>query len=244
VTWTCDAELATIRDGSGGTFYNGASDLDGYRVYKSTDFQFTSDTEPPTFRGEAWNLLADIPIADAGRYFEQSIGRYKFVDSLVTFGFRYGYYVSAYRSADPAATWTSANGTVVTGLPELESGSVNKTLPSSAAPGPVSSLDIFVAPNPFVYGDRDRSFGTSNPYGVEFRNLPEACMIRIYTVTGDLVRTLEHKPDARGNVYGSEPWDQKTDSGLLVAPGLYLYHVDSKTPGVSRSFTGKLMIVR
>jgi hypothetical protein len=129
-------------------------------------------------------------------------------------------------------------------LPELASGSVNKTLPASAAPGPVPTMDVFVAPNPYVYGDESRSFGRANPFGVEFRNLPESCTIRIYTLVGDLVRTLEHKPDARGNVYGSEPWDQKSDSGLLVAPGLYVYHVQSTTPGLDSKLTGKLMIIR
>jgi hypothetical protein len=58
------------------------------------------------------------------------------------------------------------------------------------------------------------------------------------------VRTLEHAPDVRGNVFGSETWDQKTDSGLLVAPGLYIYHVQPDVPGVSGTFTGKIMIIR
>lgn len=244
ITWGKEAESATLTDGSGGVYYNGATDLDGYRVYKSTDFQFTSDTEPPAFRGEAWTLLADIPITNASHYLEQSSNKYRFVDTTVVFGFRYGYYVSAYRNAQPGKTWTSANGTVLNGLPALASGSGNKTPPAGAAPGPVLSMDIFVAPNPYVYGDPDRSFGTSNVYGIEFRNLPERATIRIYTVMGDLVKILEHAPDARGNVYGSEPWDQKTDSGLLVAPGLYIYNVQAKVDGVDKSLTGKLMIVR
>jgi hypothetical protein len=143
--------------------------------------------------------------------------------------------------------WTTtaaeAVGSVLTGLPELESGSYNKTLPASAAPGPVPTLDVFVVPNPYVFGDNARSFGSGDPT-VEFRNLPETATIRIYTVSGDLIRTLEHKPDSRGNVYGSEVWDQKTDSGLLAAPGLYIYHVQPNTPGVNGSLTGKLMIIR
>ncbi len=86
--------------------------------------------------------------------------------------------------------------------------------------------------------------GAANPYAIEFRNLPEKATIRIYTLAGDLVRTIEHAPDARGNVYGSESWDQKTDSGLLVAPGLYVYHVQPNVAEVSGTFTGKLMIIR
>jgi hypothetical protein len=244
VVWEKQAELAKFHDGSGALFYNGATDLAGYRVYRSTDFQYSSENVLPTLRGEVWNLLADIPIGTVSKFVDKETGKYRFDDSTVTFGFRYGYYVSAYRKADPAVAWTSANGTLVTGIPELASGSVNKTLPASAASGPVPTFDIFVVPNPYVYGDADRSFGRANPFGLEFRNLPESCTIRIYTIVGDLVRTLEHKPDSRGNVYGSEAWDQKSDSGLLVAPGLYVFNVQSTTTGVPGKYTGKLMIIR
>jgi hypothetical protein len=242
VTWDRTAETAIIADGIGGPFYRGAPDLQGYRIYRSTDFQYTSQTQTPVLRGESWDLLADIPAAAFPTYFDAGIGKYRFLDRAVNFGFKYGYYVQAYWTP---STWTSANGTVVTGLPELASGPVNKTLPTAAAPGPVTTFDVFVAPNPFIYGDLQRSFAQNgNLYGIEFRNLPESCTIRIYTLTGDLVRTLEHRRDARGSVFGSEAWDQKTDSGLLVAPGLYVYHVQSTTAGLDRSATGKLMIIR
>ncbi|HTR98402.1 MAG TPA: hypothetical protein VML00_01560 [Bacteroidota bacterium] len=244
VTWTKAAETATLTDGAGKTYYNGATDLDGYRVYKSTDFQYSSETQLPAFRGEAWTQIADIPRSDFGKYFDATLGKYRIVDNSVQFGFKYGYYVSAYTNASTSRSWTSPNGTVVSPLPALASGSVNKTPPASASPGPVSTMDVFVAPNPYVFGDPARSFGINNPYGIEFRNLPETCTIRIYTIMGDLVRKIEHAPDARGNVYGSEAWDQKSDSGLLVAPGLYVYNVQSRVPGLDKSITGKLMIIR
>src|SRR5690606_22684258 len=60
VTWNDVAETTTITDASGGVFYDGSRDLSGYRVYRSQDFQFVSDTEPPAFRGAEWTLLADI----------------------------------------------------------------------------------------------------------------------------------------------------------------------------------------
>ncbi|TLY27197.1 MAG: hypothetical protein E6K56_11835 [Ignavibacteria bacterium] len=242
VTWDKVAETAQISDGSGGTFYNGISDLDGYRIYRSTDFQYSSETAPPVFRGAAWRLIADIPKAVFSGYWDPALNRYRLVDTAVSFGFKYGYYVSAYRSHP--TRWTSANGAVVTNLPELASGDYGRTLPTSAAPGPVASFDIFAVPNPFVYNDPARSFGVTDPYQVEFRNLPERCAIRIYSVMGDLVRTLEHQPDSRGNVFGSETWDQKSNSGLLVAPGLYLFNVQSETAGLDGTFTGRLMIIR
>lgn len=242
VTWDKVAETAVFRDGSGGIFYNGLSDLDGYRIYRSTDFQYSSDTEPPAFRGAAWELIADIPKSQFNTYWDAELSTYVYRDTTVNFGFRYGYYVSAYNTTP--GPWTSANGTVVTNLPELASGSINRTNPSSAAPGPVNSFDIFVVPNPYVFGDPNRSFGLTDPYKIEFRNLPERCTIRIYTLMGDLIRTIRHGPDEFSNLYGSRSWDQKSESGLIVAPGLYVYHVESETEGLDKTLTGKFMIIR
>ena len=253
VTWDRIAEETSITDGSGGTFYDGMEDLDGYRIYRTTDFQYVSENEDPVLRGGEWTMLADIPRADFAAYFNEEIGRYQFIDEDVEFGRRYGYYVSAY-DADPGP-WTSANGTVVSDLGEMESADVewyapgdetrlNRTPPASAAAGPVASLDIYVVPNPYVFNDLERSFGLNDPYRMEFRNLPERATLRIYTIAGDHVRTLRHGPDAQGNLSGTAVWDQKTDSGLLAAPGLYIYHVESEAEGASGEFTGKLMIIR
>ncbi len=253
VTWDRIAEETAIADGSGGVFYDGLDDLDGYRIYRTRDFQYVSENEDPVLRGAEWTLLVDVPKAEFSAFFNDEIGRYQFVDEDVEFGRRYGYYVSAY-DTDPG-TWTSANGTAVSGLGEMESADVewyapdddtrmNRTPPASASAGPVASFDVYVVPNPYVFSDEQRSFGIDDPFRMEFRNLPERATIRIFTVAGDLVRTLRHRPDAQGNLSGTAVWNQKTDSGLLAAPGLYIYHVDSETEEAPGQFTGKLMIVR
>jgi len=242
VTWDNVAEATTLVDGSGATFYDGAEDLDGYRIYRSRDFQYSSDTQDPVLRGAAWTLLRDIPRSEISQYWDEELQRYRFVDESVSFGFRYGYYVSAYRTTP--GSWTSANGTVVTDLGELESGSHRRSAPTGAQAGPVASMDVYAVPNPYVYGDAARSFGQSDPYKIEFRNLPERAAIRIFTISGDLIRTINHGPDERGNLSGTAEWDQKSDSGLLVAPGLYVFNVDSQTEGLAGELNGKLMIIR
>lgn len=242
VTWDNIAETTVIHDASGAVFYDGINDLDGYRIYRSEDFQYDTGTEGTVFRGAAWNMIADIPKSEFPKYWNSSLNKYQYEDSTISFGRKYGYYVAAYNS-NPRP-WTSANGTVVTGLPELASGSYRRSEPVSATAGPVNSFDIFVAPNPYVYNDPVRSFGINDPYKIEFRNLPENCTIRIYTVSGDLVRTIQHKPDQFGNLSGTESWNQKSDSGLLVAPGVYIYHIKSNTAGLDKSLSGKLMIIR
>ena len=242
VTWDDIAETVTYTDGSGGVFYDGLSDLDGYRIYRSQDFQYSSETQPPVFRGAAWHLLADIPRTAFDQYFDTELGKYKYLDEDVSYGQKFGYYVAAYN--ENPRTWTSANGTVVNNLPTLESGSHRRSGAASAAAGPVESFDIYAVPNPYVFGDPDRHFGLSDPYRIEFRNLPVRASIRIYTIAGDLVKTIHHGPDERGNISGTAVWDQRTDSGLLVAPGMFIFHVQSATEGLKASFTGKLMILR
>ncbi len=72
---------------------------------------------------------------------------------------------------------------------------------------------------------------------IEFRDIARGATIRIYTVHGDLVRTLRHD----GSFDGFVAWDLRTKDDLDVAPGLYLYNVEA--PGQT-SFTGKLAVVK
>jgi hypothetical protein len=246
ITWDDVAETAVIEDASGAVFYDGRVDLDGYRIFRSTDFQFSTDVRPAALRGAYWELIADIPIGEVAQYYDPELERYRLVDEGVLFGRRYGYYVQAY-SGSPR-TWTSPNGTVVADLPELVSGDYNRSAATRAVTGPVTTFDIYAIPNPFVQGDPQRCFfdGPNCTNQIEFRNLPERATVRIYSVAGDLVRTLRHGPDTFGNLSGTIGWDQVSDSGIRVAPGVYVYHVSSDVEGVEHGgrFIGKLMIIR
>jgi hypothetical protein len=170
------------------------------------------------------------------------------MDRDVVFGFEYNYYVQAYNSTP--RSWISINGTQEDNLGELVSADVNKTDLVSAKPGPVSvadGWDVFVVPNPYVEGDLQRSFGGAIQgelqYKMEFRNLPERAVIKIFNIAGDIIRTLRHGPDEGGNLYGTIEWNQRSESGLLVAPGLYIYVIESESEESRGSrTTGKLMI--
>ncbi|MCK4916513.1 MAG: T9SS C-terminal target domain-containing protein, partial [Candidatus Eisenbacteria sp.] len=72
---------------------------------------------------------------------------------------------------------------------------------------------------------------------VVFIGLPEKAKIRIYTVAADLVRTLIHEDDESD----IEPWDLKNDAGEEVAPGVYIFQVESEGLG---SKDGKVMIIK
>lgn len=234
IQWDKTAENAQITDASGQIFYDGSTDLSGYRILRGND------------KRGIWDTIATITRDQLNNFWNPETQLYEFEDRNLQFGFEYYYYVQAYNS-NPKP-WTSANGTLVENLPELASGDYNKTPLTGARPGPVSiknGWDVFAAPNPYIEGDPAHSFGDPTPRKIEFRNLPEKAIINIYSLSGDLIKTLQHGPDSNGNLAGSISWDQRSNSGLLVAPGLYIYVVQSETEGSQGSkTTGKLMIIR
>ena len=69
-----------------------------------------------------------------------------------------------------------------------------------------------------------------------FTHLPNQCDIKIFTVAGDLVRTLKHIDDL-----GIEYWDLKNDEGLEVAYGLYVYVIKTRD---GKKHIGKFSIIR
>jgi len=99
----------------------------------------------------------------------------------------------------------------------------------------------YVVPNPYVASAsfEPERFAVSGrgERRIEFRGLPQRCTIRIYTVRGDLVQTLQHD----GTNEGYESWDLRTKDNLEVAPGLYIFQVDGGAAGKS---IGKFAIIK
>ncbi|MDZ7797073.1 MAG: hypothetical protein U5N56_08520 [Candidatus Marinimicrobia bacterium] len=89
-------------------------------------------------------------------------------------------------------------------------------------------------PNPFYLNSGLSFAGDSKK--LQFVNLPEQCTIRIFTLRGDLVKTLEHNDPFSGSI----SWNQISDHGQYVKSGMYLYHI--KTPD-GREIRGKFAIV-
>ncbi len=71
-----------------------------------------------------------------------------------------------------------------------------------------------------------------------FIHLPSQAMIRIYTMSGEHVKTLHHQ-SAIDN--GAKQWNMLTKDGLDLAPGVYFYHVDAGKMGAT---TGKFAIIK
>lgn len=82
-----------------------------------------------------------------------------------------------------------------------------------------------------------------------FTNLPEECTIKIFTVSGVLVRELYAPEDALTSYggfgesnNGQLHWDMLTKEGLEVAAGMYFYHVKDDMTG--EEVAGKFAIIK
>jgi hypothetical protein len=99
----------------------------------------------------------------------------------------------------------------------------------------------YVVPNPYV---GMASFEQA-PYAqtgrgerrIEFRALPVNSIVRIYTLTGELVQTLYHD----GGFQGYIAWNMRSKDNLEIAPGLYIFHVEAAG---MEDFIGKFAIIK
>ncbi len=90
---------------------------------------------------------------------------------------------------------------------------------------------IKVVPNPYI---ASATWEQDNPYQtgrgerrIDFTHVPKDATIRIYTIRGELVQTLQHA----GSIFdGTVSWDLRTKDGLNAAYGMYIYHVEA--PGI------------
>lgn len=102
--------------------------------------------------------------------------------------------------------------------------------------------NIRVVPNPYVAAEtwEPRNTFTSGrgPREIHFINLPAKCTIRIFNVSGTLVKTIEH--DSAFET-GTAIWDVLSDEKFEIAYGVYVYHVDA--PGVGQK-TGTFAIIK
>lgn len=198
-----------------------ASDFAGYRVYRAIG----------NYKDSAW-----IPIFECTK----SNLVHQFDDITAVRGTAYYYYVAAFNDGSKA----DFEGKKV----QLESNmfSNRTTLPAQLARPYSTDLDkIRVVPNPFSLEAAENKLQfTGQNDKIMFYNLPPECTIRIFTESGDLIRTIEHTSGT-----GDESWGHKniindhqaTSDGQRPVSGLYIANIvtpDGQTKNV------KFLIVR
>lgn len=112
---------------------------------------------------------------------------------------------------------------------------------NTAAAQTLAALEPYVVPNPYVglasFESERFAISGRGERRMEFRNLPQNATVRIFTVRGELVQTLQHD----GSDFGFVAWDMRSKDNLEVAPGLYVYHVEAGTLG---THIGKFAIIK
>jgi hypothetical protein len=155
-------------------------------------------------------------------------------------------------------------GDYKTGTPPLES--ARRANMIYAAPSGIDSKSVRVVPNPYrmsvdytqVHGGgiswENRDDGTPDFFPqtdrrLYFYNLPQNCLIRIYTVSGDLVDIVPHNVIGDDNQQWkadfAEAWDLNSRNHQQVVSGMYLFSVEDKTDAHKGDYKyGKFVVIR
>ena len=104
-----------------------------------------------------------------------------------------------------------------------------------------AKAEPYVVPNPYVesasFEPARFAISGRGERRLEFRGVPQGGTVRIYSVRGSLVQTLRQD----GSIYGIVPWNLRTKDNLDVAPGLYIFQVE--TPGMP-THVGKFAVIK
>ena len=107
-----------------------------------------------------------------------------------------------------------------------------------------NELDLIkVVPNPYVvtHDGESRLLSTQTSgrgeREIRFTHIPPGSKISIFTVRGELIRTLRHDDLYVGDVY----WNLRTEENLDVAYGVYIFVAETPDAG---SKIGKFALIK
>ncbi len=166
------------------------------------------------------------------------VGRYRFTDRRVLDGFDYHYAVTSVAVSTPPEGSTEfpvfLEGPFRTSFRDI----VRPRFEAGEGGGPGR---VWVVPNPYrgsAPWEREPVAGDAFTRHVDFMGLPRAqSRIRIYTLAGDLVQTIQH--DGRQGD-GQAAWNLISRNGQDVQAGVYLFTVDWP----DGHFVGKFVLLR
>jgi hypothetical protein len=207
-----------------GTESEEASDLAGYRVYRSTGNWWAGVPYGETEYLGGWELLETI-----------SPGVHEYIDDDAGIGTAQFYAVTAFDDG-------SSNGSDFDGITNqvLESQMAQNAtqlksegLAEAAEPGVLD--EVVIVPNPFNLAASQNQFpGELNK--ITFFNVPAECTIRIFTESGDLVTKIDHS-GAGTAFWGVLSEEQSaTDTGQIITSGIYIAHIESDGKSTIRKF--------
>jgi hypothetical protein len=239
-------------------------DFAGYKLYLS---QLGFDTEENIDLTKSLKPVAIWDVAGDSIFYETGFSDILSSDPAAPGdGINYSYH---YRLKGLVNGWQYA-----VSLTSFDTGDEETKLESLESSPIAGVYRVFMGTPPVEEMKNDAPFAYPNPYYLEaawegsstrqttrrmiFANLPAQCVIRIYTMAGDLVRTIEHDTDYNGDdiawfeAYsdvstavmpgGEHSWDLLSDDGQTVARGIYLFSV--KDLQTNKLHKGKFTLIR
>ena len=234
----------------------GELDFEGYRIYRSPVdasqsgnilqeatlvAQFDQVGNNTGFNSGFSEIRLEEPVTFDGTEYHY---RYVFDDLLN--GWQYLFSVTAFDE-----------GNAEVGLSSFESGRAQSSIrifPGTPPGG--GSAEVGVYPNPYrVNAAWDGA--SSRARRLNFYNLPARSTIRIYTMNGEIIKTLEHDESTyQGDIRwystfsgenrriagGEHSWDVLSESSLDISSGLYFYTVEDLESGETQQ--GKFVIIK
>jgi hypothetical protein len=192
-------------------------------------------TEPDLTTVPPERMIAYENITGGSSPVKRTPGRfYEYVDEGVLNGVRYYYAVVGYDFGEEDLEVGFINSEPAMGGRNANAFDIIPTTPAAD-----SLAKVKVVPNPYR-GSADWDEWTPTDIRLSriyFTNLPARCTIRIYTIAGDLVKTIVRSDSE----YGDEPWDLTGESGVQVASGIYVYHIE--VTGTGQTKIGKFAVL-
>lgn len=259
--------------------YNSTGDIKALvqTILEDPEFEFLNATLAPSvfmrYRDDKGQLTAvgakypqiqylesSYDEVDTCYWVDKGVDFFEYVDTTVFNGLAYFYAVTATDfDADTATGEVVPIGPGLSGDPQSNFNfAVPRFAAQSAEERAADGQNIFVFPNPATR-ESLADFSQFNPNGddptgvrVMFANLPASRnTIKIYTLAGDLVETIEQDgttsdcPDDSGfgNCGGSAFWNLVSRNGQEVVSGIYLYSVESADSSFDR-VVGRFVVVR
>jgi hypothetical protein len=70
--------------------------------------------------------------------------------------------------------------------------------------------------------------------GITFNNLPNECTVKVYTINGEIVKTIR-------DAFNNKDWDVKNDDGDEIASGVYIYVIETNQ---GKKKISKIVVIR
>ncbi len=236
-------------------------DFEGYKVYaRRKTSQLASE----------WSLLATFDLIDEFGYntgfdyirikdelgnpsyeiFGQDTFYYKFENKNLLNGWpdKNIFAVTSYDKGDPR-----------TGLLSLESSQLENRITVITGQQAIEdeTTEVGVYPNPYRVNAVWDGTGVRDKM-IWFTGLPDESTIRIFTISGELVKTIEHNSSTysgegtrrleeglgTSSVYsgGEHAWDLITDHDQALATGMYIFAVENNNTGYIK--TGRFLVIK